>query len=107
MGQTKQLINRISFHNTCKTFDSFNYFRVDDEHANLAEAMMIVKFDPPLNNTLPGQCLYVSYQQLKQMYGLPRKQIQSLIGRDFISVGGKVYVEMNEEKYSILKEATI
>ena len=107
VGQTTQLMMRIGYHTTCKTFDSINYFKVKAEMANLIEAMMRVKFVPPLNNAMPRQELYVSYQQLKQVYGLSRRQIQNLIGKDFVCAVGNVYVEMSTEKYQILEEATL
>lgn len=107
VGQTTQLMTRIAYHTTCKTFDSINYFKVEEEDANLIEAIMIVKFDPPLNNAMPGQELYVSYEQLKKMYGLSKKQIQKLIGKDFVCAAGKLYVEMSSEKYRILREAEL
>ena len=69
--------------------------------------MMIVMFDPPLNNAMRRQELYVSYQQLKQVYGLSRRQIQNLIGKDIVCAVGTVYVEMSTEKYQILEEATL
>lgn len=107
VGQTKQLLARLAAHMTDKTFDSYAAFPVPASEANDAEAAMIVRFNPPLNKGVPVQRRYVSYDRLKRLYGLPKKKVQALIGKECFVISGVLYVEMNEEKYSILKGETI
>ena len=102
VGQTRQLFVRLAAHMMDKTFDSYAAFPVAPEAANDMEAEMIVRFMPPLNKGIPVQDRYVSYGRLRRIYGLPKKKVQDLIGKDCFVYNGSLYVEMTAEKHAIL-----
>ncbi len=82
VGQTKNIRNRIAQHlyNSDKEFDDIDFFEVDDELLNDAEAREIVHFKPKYNKLLPSSSLYINEKELlSQVEKLVKKSLKPII----------------------------
>tara|TARA_R110000787_G_C13276634_1_gene432007 strand:+ start:317 stop:781 length:465 start_codon:yes stop_codon:yes gene_type:complete len=68
VGQTIALAGRISGHKSSgKKFDYFEYMICDPSDANEIECREMVKYNPPLNTSLPETSSYISIAKLKKI----------------------------------------
>ncbi len=107
IGQTCNLAQRLLSHMSNKDFDRYSFFESAPEDLDLLEAELILHFKPALNKGVPSQPKYWSYDRIRRVYGLPKRPVQKLIGRECIEFNGILYVVMTDEKHVILERGEL
>ncbi len=86
IGQSRNIIYRVMFHEQSKKFDAFAILECPTELLTHLEAHFIVKFSPPLNNSVPSNPLYKSAATLKSMIGIGACEFLKLVKRHNIQL---------------------
>ena len=86
VGQSENILTRINAHyNSDKVFDSWNYIEAHKVDLNNLEAESILKYNPPLNQVLPTNSIWISDNSLKLKYGIGKNEAKSLVKNGLVS----------------------
>lgn len=71
VGQSVNIMSRVGTHlaENLKDFDGFSYCLFDGD-LNDAEAELIARYKPTLNNAMPNNCIYASASQLRKVFSV-------------------------------------
>ena len=71
VGQSVNILSRVGTHlaENSKDFDAYSYCAIDGD-LNNAEAELIARYKPTINNAMPNNSFYASANQLKKLFNV-------------------------------------